>query len=269
MFLSCFYIGMNNYDMDFHKMAVENLVLGLFNYNILVMDNADPDIRVIEISYNLSVSQAIQQEFGDEQVVQTIVCNMDEDTRQRSPYFRVAYAIPFSTSTIPINFKLQSFFRKIKMGLLNARCGKTVVIGLHAADQLESPLSMPSVFCNTNIDVLDFPWDGEVDLACLKPCGPAPSDPATTLCDIAGIVLPRYVPREVQNNILRFLECPTATCIKTAIDERCLQWDRGLFPMFRQREPRIPWHIAVCYNVTTVHRAIAVATKLCLVRSAL
>lgn len=242
---------------------VEEFCRSLSNYNILIMDNNDPDVRVVEVNNDLGVSQVIQREFGDLPVVQSIITNMDYDTRVRVPYFRVAFAVQPGPDPPVINFKLQSFYRKIGMSLLNARCGKTVVVGLHAVDDLESPLSIPFAFCNTSIDPLEFTCDHEVDMACLKPC--APCAPGTTLCDIAGLCLPVYVPPEVQMKILLYLENPTASLIKKRIDDLCIQWDRGLYLMWKQREPRIPAHIASIYNVSNVHKAIVVATRSCLV----
>jgi hypothetical protein len=52
------------------------------------------------------------------------------------------------------------------------------------------------------------------------------------------------------------------------INRICMSWDMWLTPMFVQREPRIPAHIAWQYNASNVQNTAANATSYFLVDAA-
>lgn len=232
--------------------------LDLFSFNVLIFDNNEPDVIVQEVKHNTHLAVLISEVFGDDPV-QTIVNNLDQETRARCPYFRIVMS-EFKADS-PINFKLRAFYNQIKMSSLNPRCGRAMAIGLHALANLDSAISMPLAFCTTSIDVVDYQLDSGVDLVCLKPCAQKLNPTANDLSDVAGLCLPYHVPENVQWCILSYLREPTATLIKDAMEKVCLTWDNWLHPMFVQREPRIPAHIARYYDVATVQSAIAGATR--------
>ena len=239
--------------------------LGLFSYKVLIMENTEPDIQVVEVDHDVELAMLVQERFGGDPI-QTIVNNLDPATRDRCPYFRVVMS-EFG-SECAINFKLRAFYNQIKMSSLNPRCRRAMVIGLHALERLDSPISMPMAFCTTTINPLDYCIRDEVDLGCLKPCAQRLNPGAANICDVAGLVLPCYVPLEIQWKILGYLKSPEAAIIQDAMNDVGRKWDDFLHPMFVQREPRIPVHIARFYDAATVQSAIVGATSSRRVQSA-
>jgi hypothetical protein len=230
----------------------------LFNYNVLLFENDQPDVQVKEIVYETELSYLMETEIGYG-AIQTIVSNHDQDTKDKCPYFRVVATPP--GESIPKNFKFETFLKKIGQGLImNARCLKVLVIGLHALNNLDSPISIPTAFCHTNIDDFCINTLGSVDMSCLKPVG-AYADSGFNLMQIAGISMPYYLPQEVQSRIFSDCESPEAMIIKSAIQDICDNWEIAMMPMFLQREPRIPCHIAYAYNVAYVAKTINRATR--------
>lgn len=232
----------------------------MFSFNTVYMDNQDPDVRVLEFHYDYELALYIQSNFTN-QAMQSIIKNNNAETSGMCPFFRVVID-GFSQET-PINFKLQTFFKKIGMDMMSPRCSRAMVVGLCTLTNLDSPISVPYCFTTTNVDPMDFMIDNEVDLACLNTCACSNSlEPKpTSLCEISGTCIPYYVPPEVQFRILSFLSCPTASLINQEKHRLMGLWDKWLFPMFAQREPRIPCNIAFYYNASSVLSTTENATR--------
>lgn len=228
--------------------------LDLDSYSAIWFENSLPDISVMEMANDAQMCMFVTKEFGKDGCIQTIVNNMDPATKSMCPYFRV-FMDSFGKDS-PINFKLQSFYHRIGMSSLNARCTKALVVGLAALTNLNEGISVPMAFCTTSIDPIAFQLE-EIDMACLNPVG----NSRTSLCDVAGLCIPYYVPPEVQWRILSFLRSPEAEMICKEIDLVCHRWDVFLSPMFHQREPRIPVPIASFFNVPTVQTTICGAAR--------
>jgi len=243
----------DSWDWDKVLDNIEGFVDEITSYNILVMQNSDPDIRVIEIPHYMPVAQVIQEWFPSDSI-QTIVNNLDKETKHMVPYFRIVMKDFGGGATI--NYKLQNFYRKIGLTGFNPRCSMAMVFGLHALHMLESPMDMPSNFCMTTIDPINF--------GIIQESRP----PAVSVCNIQGMVLPHYLPWECQSLILQYCQSPTAMIVESKIDSICINWDIALHTMFQQREPRIPVNIASAYGASSVQLAIAVATRPCLAASA-
>jgi len=237
----------------------------LFNYNVLIMENAQPDIQVREIKHDMELTHLIEHEIGYG-AIQAIVSNNDQETKERCPYFRIVATPP--SSSIPKNYLFEAFLQRIGQGFMTTpRVVKALVIGLHALNNLESPITVPMAFCTTNIPEFAIDIFGEIDMACLEPIANRACS-SESLVDIAGMCLPYHVPYEVQMRILLFCESPTAILVKNKMTNLCDNWDLALVPMFLQREPRIPPDIASRYNVAYVRRTIRDATKHFLVPAA-
>ena len=256
-------------DMDFDMQAcledIDMFVSSLSDYNIIIMTNDQPDIQVIECKYNSELYSTLQSELGDN-YIQTIVNNLNMETQFGCPYFRIC--MTSLGNDIPVNFKLQKFYKAIGLGAMNPRCKKAVVVGLASMSMMESPIAIPSCFCSTKIFSLDLFKEPELDIACMKPCAQHLHPADSTLCDIAGICLPRHLPVEVQNNILSYCSSPDADLIRDEMYRLCRQWDMYMFPMFLQREPRVPVHIASYYGARSVQKTVEDATKSILASSA-
>jgi hypothetical protein len=238
----------------------------LFSFTAILICNDEPDIQCMEYFSDTELAMFIQSEF-DSDAIQTIVKNNHEDSKALCPYFRIVME-KYSVEA-PINFKLHSMFIKMGIQSISPRCVKALVAGLTSFTHLESPINVPYCFMSTNLDPLDFVLEREeLDLVCLKPCAEKLNPESTDLCDIAGMTLPYRLPWEVQVNILRYLRHPVADMVLHKIDSLCLLWDLFLHPMFVQREPRIPFHIASFFNASTVLSTAAGATSPFLAMSA-
>lgn len=250
-------------DMDMNQ-DMGKFVDSLFNFNILYMANDQPDVSVLECEHDYQVPLLCDQLFGSGKMYQQlIVNNMCPETNGRCPFFRVMMT-DFDPST-PINYKLQSFFNRIRMSSLSSRCSKAIVVGLSTLMQIDHALSIPFCFRTTEIEPLIF--SGEIDLACTKITSANAYPEGYTLADIAGLCLPIHLPVDVQNMILRYCREPTAQLIVDQMDLLRERWDAVLHPMFVQREPRIPAHLASFYNAATVTKAIRDATRPFLARA--
>jgi hypothetical protein len=241
-------------DFDFDMNVDE-----LFNFNVLFFENDLPDMRVIEMRYDIEIANLIETEIGSN-AVQTIMSNQDRNTKDRCPYFRVVATPP--SEGIAKNYKFEAFLRKIGQGnLITPRCAKVLVVGLHALNHLDSAISVPLSFCTTTIDNFAIDILGVVDMACVKPLGKFNIQSTEDLVKISGMRLPVHLPDNVQWKILSYCEAPSAALIKDAMQSICDKWDAALLPMFLQREPRIPPSIAYAYSVPCVASTIVVATK--------
>lgn len=253
-----------SFDWDTVLQDTDKFVDSLMSYNILYFDNTEPDVRVIEVANDVEVNMVIQNTFSGE-VFQTIVNNNDKETKDQCGYFRVFMENFGGTSTI--NFKLRTFFDRIGISAMNARCTKAVAMGLHALHMLNSPMLIPNSFCTTTIEPIEMWLGKELDMACLQTCGDKVVNGAT-LCEIAGMDLPVFLPIEVQQRIIQFCRNPTAQLIVDEIEFQCLRWDMFVTPLFEQREPRIPPSIASLYRAATAQETIENAISYFLVPAA-
>lgn len=240
----------------------------LFTFNVLVMDNNEPDIRVVDgLGSDVELWDLVNRELGSG-YVQTIVTNNNSNTSARCPFFRVFQS--GVTASAPTNFKLQSFYKKIEIPSMSMRCTKAIVVALTSMVSLDSPVSFPSCFMTTTMAPSDFMDDiEEVDIACLKPCGEhlKLDRSATALMDIAGVQIPFFVPWDVQCKIMSFMQSREASMIEDAKNNIMTTYDVYVFAMFSQREPRIPAYLASCYLAANVSNTIAGATRPFLVPS--
>jgi len=250
-------------DLDWDAITnVDAFVDNLMYYSILIFHNNDPDVRVVDIQYDVQVDMLIHEEIG-ESPFQTIICNMNNDTKDLCPYFRVIMKDFGNHSTI--NFKLKTFFDRVGVPDMNARCSKAIIVGLHALHMLNSPMTIPSCFTTTTIDVLRFAPGQEIDITCRDTIPEAFGKEGTPLCGIYNLLIPTWLPTNVQDLIMSYCRSPTADIMEKEINRICMSWDMWLTPMFMQREPRIPAHIALQYNASNVQSTAANATSYFLV----
>lgn len=240
----------------------------LFSFTAILICNDEPDIQTMEYFSDYELAAYIHKEFDDD-AIQTIVKNNHEESKSLCPYFRII--MEKYSADAPINFKLHGMFIKMGIQSLSSRCVKAMLVGLTTFSDLQSPINVPYCFMSANIDPLDFIFEDipELDMACLKTCDETTNAGANDLCDIAGMPMPYLLPWECQFKILSYLRNPLAEMVTNKIDQLCFMWDVFLYPMFQQREPRIPFHIASFYNATTVLSTAEAATRPFLVRPVL
>lgn len=232
----------------------------IFGITVLVMDRTAPDVSVRMLDSDDGVAAEIEKEFGADEYLQLVVINHDEETKFFCPYFRIIMDSFMAQTTSPINFYLKAFYENIGMSTLNACVGKAMVVGLCDLTRMERTTSVPIQFAISKVQDIGLPID--MDSTCLKPCGKGlHKQNDLTLCDIAGLYIPYHIPLEAQWTILSYLRSPVAELIDDKIGELCLSWDIFLWPMFVQREPRIPCQLASLYGVASVQSMIRGATR--------
>lgn len=232
----------------------------IFGITVAVMDRNEPDVSMRVLTSDVGVAMEIDREFAGQEYLQLVIINRDAETKDFCPYFRVIMNSFVAHSGERVNMHLASFYQKIGMDTLDARVDKAVVVGLYDILHMDKTISVPVQFCVSSIPRMEV--GQELDSACLKPCGrDLYKQKDLALCDIAGLCIPYHIPLEAQWRILSYLRSPTAQLIEDKVSELCLVWDVFLWPMFVQREPRIPCHIAQLYGAATVQNMINGATR--------
>lgn len=220
---------------------------------VLVMDRDQPDVSVRTIGSEMDADEEIGKEFGHAEYLQLVMINHDPETRLMCPYFRVI--MDTFKATEKVNPHLKRFYERIGMSTLSANCRKAMVLGMYDVANIGRVISVPVGLTFGYMSVEDLGLVGDkIDSECLRPL-------KTVLYGVEGVCIPYHIPLEAQWNILSYLRHPVADIVVAKIEELCHRWDVFLYPMFQQREPRIPAHVAYIYNVPTVLSTVAGATK--------
>lgn len=236
----------DSFDFD---MSIEELC----RIQVLLMDRDQPDVSLRYVGGDDDASVEISKEFGHAEYLQLVMLNNDPETRDMCPYFRVVMDT-FKASE-PVNLHLKRFYERIGMSTLSANCKKAMVLGMYDIGNIGRVISVPTDLTSGYIDLQDRGLlVEEMDSDCLQPL-------KTVLYGVEGVCLPYHVPIEAQWKILSFLRNPLAQLVLDQMDELCRAWDVFLYPMFQQREPRIPAHVAYTYSAPTVLTTVGGATK--------
>jgi hypothetical protein len=232
----------------------------IFGITVLVMDRTAPDVSVRMLNSDTDVAAEIGKEFGESEYLQLVVMNHDEESKDFCPYFRIIMDSFMAPGSAPVNFYLKTFYDNIGMSTLNACVGKAMVVGLCDLIRMERTTSVPIQFAVSKVAEVEMPLN--LDSSCLKACGKGlHKQRDMTLCDIAGLYIPYHIPWDAQWRIVSYLRSPVAEKVDEKIGELCLSWDLFLWPMFLQREPRIPCQLASLYGVASVQSMIRGATR--------
>jgi len=237
----------------------------LFAFDVLYFENIQPDVQVHSFTLDSDLERFAAERVGAD-AVSTIVTNLDPCTRGMCPYVRIMTSAV--SPEVPINHKLQTFLVRIGATSLFPRCFRAVAVGLSCSTGSGAGsvcVPMPTYFYITSVPVLELGVNGSIDMDCLTPIG---SYQGHQLKDIPGIVLPCHLPDQVQDRILSFMREPTADIIVKAMDDLCANFDRAVYPIFRQAYARVPPSLACFYNAPTVRSVIRSATRFCLARRA-
>lgn len=235
----------DSFDMDLTIDELCSVTLG-------VMDRDQADVSIRTVSCEADVNVEIMAEFGHAEYLQLVMINQDAETKDLCPYFRVVMD-SFRAEERP-NRHLQVFYDRVGMSTLNANCRKAMVIGMYDITDINKVISVPHGLLDTTMVATDLGLGSKLDSDCLRPL-------KTLLYGVQGMYIPYFLPLEAQWRILSFLRHPFAEMIEKKMSDICFRWDIFLHPMFQQREPRIPAHIASVYNVPTVLTTIHGATR--------
>lgn len=225
-------------------------------FDIITFENVEPDVRVITMTNESDLERFIISYLGLN-AISLIVANLDPVTRPFCPYLRILTSEV--SPDVPENHKLQTFLSKIRSTSLFPRCRRALAVGLATCVGSGGHcLPMPTAFYITSVPVIELGINGEIDMSCLVPIAPFQGH---ELKDIPGLRLPYHIPESCQDLILQYLRAPTAQLIVEAMDDICADFDRVVFPMFRQAWCRIPPSLAFYFSVPTVRSTIFAATR--------
>jgi hypothetical protein len=228
------------------------LIDDLTSITVGVMDRDQADVSVRTVSCEADANAEIMEEFGHAEYLQLVMINNDEKTKQFCPYFRVV--MDSFRADEKANHHLQVFYQRVGMPSLSANCKKAMVLGMYDVTDINKIVSIPTSLLDSTMIPQDLGIGSQVDSDCLRPL-------KTALYGIEGVSIPYHIPLEAQWRILSFLRSPLAEMIEKKMSDICFAWDVFLHPMFQQREPRIPAHIASTYNLPTVLTTIYGATR--------
>ena len=230
----------------------------MFSFFGLYFNNADPDVRVIEFLDDDAYYKYVQDMVAGRKSCVYVVENRLEGTIDRCPYFKI-YTVDSGDKLI--NLKLQSFLTKIGSADMNCLFSDACVVGLHSCYGWGIYLSVPRCLYITPFDHFDADIDGEIDLACLHPCGLEINRGGNFIKDIAGTELPVWLPPEVQWNILSYCCEPTAQLIKDEINKIRGWWGFHLDEMYYQRAWREHLDFPYVVPVPSARATIDAVTK--------
>lgn len=179
----------------------------LFRIRFLVMDNNDPDIRVIEVLGDEGVQDYIQKLVAHEDSVkQCIVRNekpLNADFNLLTHYKLIAVESQNSSAT---NYKFEHFMANTGIHGLSARCRLAVVIGLFGASG-NVHVSIPRVYETTDVKNISI-YDA-IDVY---------SNRTSENLLGTGMKLPQFIPESLQWKILGYCQSPTARIMRDELD---------------------------------------------------
>lgn len=182
---------------------LKDFVSDMFKVTIIHLTNSLPDISIKSVSSNQELDEFITEIFPDRNSVVQIIVKNSTSSKDTCPYFRLILYKWKSSSEV--NYKLDSFMKSASIFNISPRCDEAVVTGLDPRLSLDNSISVPSFFCMTSLENINFL--GDVDFECLPTS-------STVLSQYRGTPLPD-LPPELQWMIFSYLEHPTAAVIKT------------------------------------------------------
>lgn len=192
------------------KEAIDDFVEGLTSVTVLFMSNEDPDIRVLSVLDEVQLQMFVADSFGDGDSVMQLIVENNQKNRGECTHFRL-FLQGYGMKK-PINYKLESFMRMIKLKGVPARCDKAVVVGLDGA--LGGLVNVPP----------------ELAIGFVPEVG---TMIATEVFDCLG----KWLPANLTWEVMRYLSHPVADIIRDHVEEsniHCMfylawtfEWDRS------------------------------------------
>lgn len=214
-----------DYDIDLSFIddfdtSIDTFVERLFHIRVIACDNNLPDIQVFEVEGDDGVAKCIDEYFSkSSNITQLIVPNGKPDTWDIDlvTHFRIVCSEFHSKS--PTNYKLDSFLKAAGITGVNSRCRLAMIIAMSGSSNGKN-VNIPSKFLTVSL--------GELEM--FSPIEITGSD----VCHIPGMVLPRFVPLEIQWHILKYCQHPCATLLKNEMERINKFWDLHFENIFEQ-----------------------------------
>lgn len=179
---------------------MDQFVNQLFNFHVLVFNNDDFDLRVVTVERSDMLHDVMMEYFENIDKATSVVIQNGR-TDDRIPFFKIVME-EYSPKT-PINYKLETFFRRSGIIGVSSRCKIAMVVGLMSSDMDAIMVDIPLEYHTIPIPSLEG-----VDLT-----GTGESVKAHAgdyLMNIPGIPLPYELPQEIHWNIMKYLRRPEA-----------------------------------------------------------
>lgn len=187
--------------------SIDVFVDRLFRIRFLVMDNNDPDIRVMEVLGDEGVQEYIHQlTMEEDSVKQCIVRNEKPSSADYNLLTHYKLIAVGSQNSSPTNYKFENFMANTGITGLSPRCRLAVVVGLFGGSG-NVHVSIPRVFETTDVKNISI-YDA-IDVY---------SNRTEENLLGTGIVLPRFLPESVQWKILEYCQSPCACVMRRELD---------------------------------------------------
>lgn len=199
--------------LDDFDTSIDAFAERLFHVRVIICDNNDPDIRVLELDGEHGVADYINKHFDSSvNVTQLIVPNgkPDDHDFDMCTHFRIICAEYHSKS--PTNYKLEHFLKSAGITGVGTRCRMAMIVAMMGSTDSRH-MSVPMKYTSLSIQ----------DLSMFSPIEVYGGD-VQELCNIPGMVLPKYLPDELHWNIMKYLRHPCAQLIKNEMERINEYW---------------------------------------------
>lgn len=192
----------------------------LFSFNIVILRNSDHDPIVLKLMDPLQIKFVIDDYFQSGVKTELIVENGKKDIL--CPYFK--FIMKDYSTTHPVNYKLETFFRQTGILGVHARCSTAIIVGMMSDSHGKSCVDVPMEYHYLSCRPLGFMAPLDMSLTgsiARKRC-------LDKINGISGMSLPYCLPAEVHWNILKYLRHPCAELIldhKQKLLAWCAHWD--------------------------------------------
>ena len=132
----------------------------LFNFRMLVLQNEDPDCRVLELSNKYQLENVTKTYFKTNNVVQVVLPNPMGDPMCPFIMLIMENYVP----TTVVNYKLETLFRKMGINGIHAHCTVALVMGMMTPLYMDSMVDIPEFFRLCNLTFFDRLGDIELTI---------------------------------------------------------------------------------------------------------
>lgn len=200
--------------------GINKFVDNLFAFNIVLMRNSDHDPIVLKLMDPLQISFVIDDYLQGGDKTEMIVANGKDDPL--CPFFK--FIMRDYSLTNPVNYKLETFFRKTGILGIHSRCSTAIVIGLMSDGKSDSCVDVPMEYHYISCRPLGYmaPLEMTTHQSVMR------NRCLDKLKGIRGMSLPVQLPESVHWNIIKYLRHPCAEMIlqnKAKFRKWCAYWD--------------------------------------------
>lgn len=185
---------------------------------VLFLRNNFQEPQILYVNDMTSMADLVQIHLNeDEKTLQVIVKNGNSNTNSMCPYLHL-FMDKCSPKT-PVNHSLIRLLRECEIENVNPRCHTALVLGLSSFDtSTATPVDLPVEMTSSYTPGV---FKHDTLITTRSDCPPT----GEPLYGYQDILLPVYLPREVQWNIFSYLSTPTSSIIKAELLRINMYWN--------------------------------------------